>query len=127
MLHRRFATHEATVRRADRYPDGQGGWEQARVVVGMVVGSLQPGGGGTAGGAEEIVAEQERSRVRWRFFTDPGVDVQVADELVIGARTFDVVAVLEWAAASELDHWAITLEETQRPAPTPDGDDEGGS
>ena len=79
----------ATVSRDTEVSDGAGGWTVTTATSGPVACRVAP-----AGGREAVIAGKLDSVAAWTITLPALTDVTAKDRIVVGARTFEVAAVL---------------------------------
>ena len=95
----------ADIRRVSRVPDGAGGFTESWTTVATVACRLSPSGQLPH---ERVIAERLATTSVWTLTLPALTDVRPADQMVVGGRTFEVVAVL--ARSSEISRRVVCTE-----------------
>ncbi len=99
-------THEFTLNRPTRAPDGQGGWLVAYEEAGAFRGRLRP-----ASATERTVAQQRQATVSHVLYCATTVDVRRGDLVAGAGQTVEVVDVREPSHAAH--HLEVDCREVQ--------------
>jgi head-tail adaptor len=95
----------AQVQRRTLTPDGAGGFTESWSTVATVACRLSPAGRSPE---ERVIAERLTATSTWTLTVPALTDVQTADRVVVGSRTFEVAAAL--ARSSEISRRVICVE-----------------
>lgn len=103
-----YLSDTAQVWRNTKTDDGQGGQADSWAQTGPSVGCLLEPWAGRKGGEEDVILDKFEQNLPWKVSLPSGTDVTAADEIRVGARVFEVNAVLAPATLQALSECICT-------------------
>jgi len=98
-------THDITIQRKTRTPDGMGGWNTVSATVASTVARISP-----VSAKDRVQYEQLQYPVTHKVYVPGGTDVKPGDEVVLGTRKFSVKGVTNPSEVGH--HLEVLCEET---------------